>query len=86
MSSTILFFPSSLPDETLPSRIARYHILSGNRTENETFRDIFGTTPFSLNIIPKRMDDLASRLPGDSDANMEELLASNTILPVYKPF
>ncbi|MCF5032553.1 MULTISPECIES: TniQ family protein [Pseudomonas syringae group] len=86
MSSTILFFPSSLPDETLPSRIARYHILSGNRTENETFRDIFGTAPFSLNIIPKRIDDIASRLPGDKDANMEELLASNTILPVYKPF
>lgn len=86
MSSTILFFPSSLPDETLPSRIARYHILSGNRTENETFRDIFGTTPFSLNIIPNRMDDIASRLPGDKDINLEDLLISNTIFPIYKPF
>lgn len=86
MPSTILFFPSSLPDETLQSRIARYHILSGNRTENETFRDIFGTTPFSLNIIPNRIEDFASRLPGDQDTNLNDLLTLNTILPVYKPF
>ncbi|NWC59588.1 TniQ family protein [Pseudomonas veronii] len=86
MPSTILFFPSSLPDETLQSRIARYHILSGNRTENETFRDIFGTMPFSLNIIPNRMEDFASRLPGDQDSNLNDLLTINTILPVYKPF
>lgn len=86
MSPTILFFPSSLPDETLPSRIARYHILSGNRTENETFSDLFDTVPFSLNIIPKKICLIASRLPGDTDTNLNELLTSNTILPVYKPF
>lgn len=75
-----------MPDETLQSRISRYHLLSGNRTENETYRDIFGTAPFAMKIIPNRIEDLASRLPGDKSLNLNELLISNTILPVYKPF
>ncbi|OPK06018.1 TniQ family protein [Pseudomonas sp. VI4.1] len=86
MSTSILFFPASMPDETLQSRISRYHMLSGNRSENETFRDIFDTAPFAMRIIPNRIDDLASRLPGDKDLNLNELLLFNTILPVYKPF
>jgi hypothetical protein len=86
MAQSILFFPASMPDETLQSRVARYHVLSGNKTENDTFRDIFGTTPFAMKIIPNRIDDLASRLPGEKEFNLNELLLSNTILPVYKPF
>ena len=86
MSSFIRFFPSTLPDETLQSRISRYHQLSGNRTENETFKDIFGAAPFSIGIIPKRVEDLAARLGGDKDTNLNELLKINTILPIYTPF
>ncbi|UMZ12092.1 TniQ family protein [Pseudomonas sp. MPFS] len=86
MPPKILFFPVSMPDETLQSRIARYHLLSGNKTEAETFSDIFGSSPFSLQIIPKKIEDLAERLPGDKEENLLELLNTNTIFPVYKPF
>lgn len=86
MPPKILFFPVSMPDETLQSRIARYHLLSGNKTEAETFIDIFGSSPFSLQIIPKKIEDLAERLPGGKEENLLELLNTNTIFPVYKPF
>ncbi|VVO74482.1 hypothetical protein PS838_01474 [Pseudomonas fluorescens] len=86
MQKSILFFPTSLPDETLQSRITRYHLLSGNRSEHETFCDIFGVSPFIMNIIPNRIGDLAARLPGDKDSNLNELLSLNTILPAYRPF
>lgn len=86
MPAPILFFPPSMPDETLQSRITRYHTLSGNRTELETFRDMFGTPRFVMRIIPNKIEALASRLPGDEKSNLEELLRLNTILPVYQPF
>lgn len=76
----------SMPDETLHSRVTRYHLLSGNRTERETFQDLFGADPFSIKIIPKRIEDLAEKLPGDRSDNLNELLACNTILSAYKPF
>lgn len=84
--SSILFFPMSMPDETLLSRITRYHFLSGNKTEAETFRDLFGVAPFQLSIIPKQLENLASRLPGVKESNLAELLEINTTFPAYKPF
>ena len=56
--SKLLFFPMSMPDETLQSRITRYHFLSGNKTEAETFRDLFDAAPFPLTIIPKQLGKL----------------------------
>jgi hypothetical protein len=51
----------SMPDETLHSRITRYHFLSGNRTEAETFRDLFGSDPFGVGMLPKKIEVLAGR-------------------------
>ncbi len=76
----------SMPDETLHSRITRYHYLSGNKTEAETFQDLFDTAPFSLSIIPKQLEALASRLPGEQERNLTELLSINTLFPAYRPF
>lgn len=84
--SDILFFPNSMPDETLHSRITRYHLLSGNMTETESFRDLFGAVPFCLSMLPKQVEVLAARLPGNAESNLEELINSNTIFPAYRPF
>ncbi|MBX8547384.1 TnsD family transposase [Pseudomonas cichorii] len=84
--STIFFFPPSMPDETLHSRVSRYHFLSGNRTEKDTFSDLFGTTPFSFYILPSQLNTLAERLPGDSECNRQELIEANTLFPAYRPF
>jgi len=75
-----------MPDETLLSRITRYHFLSGNKTEAETFFDLFCVAPFQLSIIPKQLENLASRLPGIKESNLSELLEINTTFPAYKPF
>jgi len=85
--SDLLFFPVSMPDEMLHSRITRYHFLSGNRTAAETYRDLFASKPFCIGgIVPKQIERLANRLPGQSEANLEELISSNTTFPAYRPF
>ena len=53
MMSDLLFFPVSMPDEMLHSRVTRYHYLSGNRKAAETYRDLFASKPFSIGgIVP----------------------------------
>lgn len=86
LMSKVHFFPPSLPDETIESRVSRYHCLSGNILEKETFRDLFGSAPFSLARIVERLGDLADKLPGDRGVNISELLETNTIYPIYRPF
>ncbi|NBB32523.1 TniQ family protein [Pseudomonas kielensis] len=84
--SDLLFFPISMPDEMLHSRITRYHYLSGNRTEAETFHDLFDSTPFGVGMLPKQIEVLAAKLPGDRERNLDELISINTTFPVYRPF
>lgn len=84
--SDLLFFPMSMPDEMLHSRITRYHFLSGNRTAAETFQDLFGSAPFSVGLLPKQIEVLAARLPGDPESNLDELICANTMFPAYRPF
>lgn len=84
--SDLLFFPMSMPDEMLHSRITRYHFLSGNRTTAETFRDLFGSDPFNVGMLPKRIEVLAAKLPGDTESNLDELICTNTTFPAYRPF
>jgi hypothetical protein len=84
--SDLLFFPMSMPDEMLHSRITRYHFLSGNRTVGETFRDLFGSDPFNVGMLPKKIEVLAARLPGITANNLDELICTNTTFPAYRPF
>ncbi|MFZ4966877.1 TniQ family protein [Pseudomonas sp. Mn2068] len=84
--SDLLFFPMSMPDEMLHSRITRYHFLSGNRTVGETFRDLFGSDPFNVGMLPKKIEVLAARLPGATANNLDELICTNTTFPAYRPF
>jgi len=41
-SGMLSFVPSLLPDQTLYSWVAMYHVLSGNKTEAETLVRLFG--------------------------------------------
>lgn len=85
--SDLLFFPVSMPDEMLHSRVTRYHYLSGNRTAAETYRDLFASKPFSIGgIVPQQIERLADRLPGQLESNLAELISNNTTFPAYRPF
>lgn len=84
---TISFFPPSLPDETFNSRIARYQLVSGNRSVATTFKELFKHNNFSLaQIVPPHLDVLAAQLPGDPNATLNNFLTQNTLLPLFRPF
>lgn len=87
MNHQLPFFPISLPDETLLSRVSRYHLLSGNKTINSTFDELFGKPPFPLEqIVPTGIEVLASRLPGEQRDELKKLVLENTLFPLFLPY
>lgn len=81
------FFPASFPDETLYSRISRYHILTGDRRHDTTFHTLFGRVN-SLDfteLAPPSLSVLASLLPGDPMVQLGNLLVENTFVPFAVP-
>jgi hypothetical protein len=87
MDHQLPFFPSSFPDETLLSRVSRYHLLSGNKTINNTFDELFDKPPFPLEqIVPPGLEILAARLPGEQRDELKKLVLENTLLPLFLPY
>lgn len=83
----LLFFAPSLPDETIQSRVVRHHVLSANRKESDTFLDLFGGLPFSLEqIVPPSLLQLADRMDDGSQAALQPLLEHNTLWLLFEPF
>jgi hypothetical protein len=81
------FFPSALPDETISSRVSRYHIRRGQLTNNSTYTELFGRAPFSLTpLVQPYLDKLAFRLPGSPVANLRDLQNDSTLLPLFRRF
>lgn len=81
------FFPASLPDETLFSRASRYHLLTGMRWHDTTFRSLFrqvDDVDFT-ELAPPSLSALASRLPGDPMVQLGNLLVENTFVPFAVP-
>ncbi|WGG50476.1 TnsD family Tn7-like transposition protein [Rugamonas sp. DEMB1] len=85
--SAIHFFPQSLSDETLSSRVARYHLMVGNRSSARTFKQLFEQPNFSLEqIVPPHLETLAASMPGEPTVILQEFLNNNTLLPLFQPF
>nr|WP_307728769.1 TnsD family Tn7-like transposition protein [Massilia solisilvae] len=85
--SHLPFFPAALPDETLSSRVSRFHIIEGNATFTATLRQLFGHPLSDLSkIVPKCIEDLAAKLPGEPSENAGALTSANTLLPLFSPF
>ena len=81
------FFPTSFLDETLFSRVSRYHLLTGNRRHDTTFHALFGRVN-SLDfteLAPPSLSVLASLLPGDPLVQLGNLLVENTFVPFAVP-
>lgn len=81
------FFPSSFPDETLYSRVSRYHLLSGERKDENTFLELFGLPGPKVDFAaaaPASLERLASLLPGDQLVQLGYMLSQNTFLPLLK--
>ncbi|MFC4929283.1 TnsD family Tn7-like transposition protein [Massilia sp. GCM10023247] len=87
MTQPLPFFPASLPDETLASRVSRFHILRGNSTDQLTFKELFGCSQMAIGlVVPANLDVLASRLPGLPLENIGHLVKTNTLFPLFRPF
>jgi len=82
-SRKLNFFPASFPDETLFSRVSRYHLLTGSRRHDTTFHALFGRVnglDFTEPVSPS-VSILASLLPGDPMVQLGNLLIENTFVP-----
>ncbi len=83
----LAFFPGSLPDETIYSRISRYHVLAGHRNCLTTYSKLFRRRPFTLGeVAPARLSVLASRIPNAPPGFVGQILRHNTLLPLVMPF
>jgi hypothetical protein len=83
----LAFFPAGLPDETLHSRISRYHRLSGNLQERQSLDEIFGTHLLVATAnLPSHLSALLAALPEHAQLSMEELIDGATVFPYFRPF
>jgi hypothetical protein len=87
LARTLPFFPASLPDETLHSRVSRFHQLSANLSEEQTFSQLFAQKPLDLGLpVSPLLEVLAARLPGELDEQQQLIREQNTLLPLFRPF
>ncbi|NHZ62363.1 TnsD family Tn7-like transposition protein [Massilia genomosp. 1] len=85
--NTLPFFPAGFPDETLGSRVSRYHIRRGQPPDHATYHELFGRPPFSLTpLVQSHLDKLAIRLPGTPVENLRRLQDQSTLLPLFRRF
>lgn len=81
------FFPSTFPDETLYSRLARYHRLSGHPDDRDSLHELVGMhTHVITSDLPSLLQALVSRLPAETRPSVEEVVDANTIFPYFQRF
>jgi len=76
------FFPASFSDETLFSRVSRYHLLAGTRQDEMTFSALFGRGGHSVDfteLAPPSLTVLASLLPGDPLVQLGKALLHKSV-------
>lgn len=86
-TNTLPFFPAGLPDETIGSRISRYHILRGQPTAQSTYKQLFERAPFSMTcLVQPHLYKLAKKLPGSPEENLIYIYNDSTLLPLFQRF
>lgn len=81
------FFPSTFPDETLYSRFARYHRLSGHVHDRDSLHELVGThTHVAISDLPSLLQTFVSRIPAIPKPSVEEIIDTNTIFPYFQRF
>src|SRR3546814_4947319 len=86
-TSRLHFFPASLPDETLHSRVSRFHCMSGNLHDRYSLQDLFGSHTFApTSNLPSHLLALCARLPEQMACSPDELLEEATLFPYFRPF
>jgi len=82
------FFPTSFPDETLYSRVSRYHRLRAERKDENTFIELFRETGQKIDFskaAPAALRVLVSLIPGEPLVLLGDVLKKNTFVPFLAP-
>jgi hypothetical protein len=82
------FFPASFPDETLYSRVSRYHRFRAERKDENTFVELFRETGHKIEFskaAPAALRVLASLIPGQPLILLGDILRENTFVPFLAP-
>ena len=82
------FFPTSFPDETLYSRMARYHRLSGHKCDRTSLLELIGRhTHVITSGLPSSLATLISNMPAEEEPpTVADVVESNTIFPCFRAF
>lgn len=87
VTGRIDYFPSPLPDESLFSRLARYHLLSGHLRSRFTLHELFARNSIVITShLPSGIGQLAERIAGKRDDRLADSLLSHTMFPYFLPF
>ncbi|SEP19868.1 Tn7-like transposition protein D [Paenibacillus sophorae] len=81
----VAHFPSLYPDELLYSGIARYHQMSGNTSQKQTVKELFGDRLVCATVdLPSHLRYLSERL--GSVFKVNDLIMKHTLYPYYRAF
>ncbi|MED5017446.1 TnsD family Tn7-like transposition protein [Paenibacillus chibensis] len=81
----LVYFPTLYKDELLYSSIARYHVVSGNKTQRQTIEDLFGNRSVCATAdLPSHLMCLSNNLNGQYTA--DQIIKNHTLLPYYTCF
>lgn len=81
----LAYFPSLYPDEIIYSAIARYHQVSGNISQRQTIRDLFGERLVCATVdLPSHLSSLSGTIENMYTA--EELIEKHTLYPYYTAY
>ncbi|MEO3946740.1 TnsD family Tn7-like transposition protein [Gorillibacterium sp. CAU 1737] len=81
----LAYFPTLYKDELLYSSIARYHVVSGNKTQRQTIEDLFGNRSVCATAdLPSHLTCLSNNLNGQYTA--DQIIKNHTLLPYYTSF
>lgn len=81
------FFPASFFDETLYSRMARYHRLTGRKDDRASLHELIGVhTHVISSELPSQLAALVARLPPEANYSAEKVIHENTPFGYFTAF
>ncbi|MNW40217.1 hypothetical protein D3C74_173250 [compost metagenome] len=81
----LAYFPTLYKDELLYSGIARYHVVSGNKTQRQTIEDLFGNRSVCATAdLPSHLTCLTDKVNGQYTT--AQIIKNHTLLPYYTSF
>jgi hypothetical protein len=80
-------FPTIYPDESFYSICARFRRLNTHKTVGESIEQMFGSKLIKMNLdFPHHLDRFCSRIPVKSGIDINTIIFSHTLMPLFLAF